>query len=183
MDKKWLWLLGGLSALWLLRKSAGAQCPNPDVLHWTDLAKKVANRFEQVRAEYILAAIQDQSQGNPSQTYYIGGVWPRYGLMGVPLSWAQEMGFSGEKDELLRPDINIEYGTKILFFMNAKILKAYRGSGINVPTSGGISANAYSWYTSDETLTLNFADDPKIHQRDIINRYINLVACYRDSLY
>lgn len=165
--------IGGLLLLLLLRKKSPS-CPSSTVMNWASLAQKSSNRFKHLTPYEILAIIHDQSGGNPNQIYYIGGVWRRYGLMGVPLAWAQEVGFRGDTKELLKPETNIEYGSKILFFMDAKIRQLFYWVPF-AKRGAGISSHTYSWYVHGQSLYPKTAMDPILEMN---NRIIELSDCY-----
>ena len=174
------YILGGIGLLLLfLLKKEKSDCPSEMVMTWRNLALKLSGRLD---AAQILAVIHAQSGGNPSQVYYVGGVWPRYGLMGVPIAWAQEIGFTGNATELMKPEVNIEYGSKILYFMDSLILQAYKTSGISFGYSPGMSANAYSWYANGQSLKISGPNDPILHIKSDVNKIIDLLSCYRREI-
>jgi len=182
IKKEYAYLGGGALLLWLLsrRKGARIDCPIPSVMQWWELAEGIAKKKQWMNEYQILAMIHAQSQGNPDQVYYIGGVWRRIGLMGVPMGWAQELDFRGDEKDLMDPATNIEWGSKIIFYINVQITKAYKRFGITIHTEGPVSAsvNAYSFWVHGEQFTDIQADSRSIHNKDTIDIIRELNMCY-----
>lgn len=188
MKKEHYILLGGgaLVLLLLWRKKASAPCPLSTVLRWQPLAAELSqenyNVFNADITANILAVIQDQSQGDPQQVYFVGGTWPRYGLCGVPLIWAQAFNPALQPKDLLDPKTNIDLAIKIIAYLDAQIVRVYRAGGVSGPFAPGLSSNAYSGYYHRDTLVIPTATDPAIHQRDTKQRYEEYLACYRQQI-
>lgn len=77
---------------------------------YEDLAARYGAQFN-VRPDWILAVIQTESSGNPAA---LGDQGRSYGLMQVQLATARALGFRGEPEDLLLPDANVFFGTKVL---------------------------------------------------------------------
>ena len=178
--KKEHYLYLGVGGLLLLLFREKSPCPSSNVMKWANLEQKRYDYFRLLTPAEILAVIHDQSGGNPDQVYYIGGVWRRYGLMGVPLAWAQEVGFRGSAQDLLDPETNIEYGSKILYFMDAKIRQLFNWTPFD-KKGPGISAYTYSWYKHGQSLYPTSAMDPILKMSNRITAhesFTELSDCY-----
>ena len=187
IKKEYAYLGGGALLLWLLsrRKSTGIDCPIPNVMQWWELAEGIAKRKKWLNEYQILAMIHAQSQGNPDQVYYIGGVWRRVGLMGVPMGWAQELDFRGDEKDLMDPATNIEWASKILFYVDVQITRAYRRAGITMNIEGtpvSHSYNAYSFWVHGEQFSDIQADSRSIDNKDTLNIIRELNQCYGKAL-
>jgi len=65
--------------------------------------------------DLIRAVIWQESSGNPNAKRYEGPeVGYSYGLMGLTMGAATDMGYKGEEKDLIKPEINVKYGVKYL---------------------------------------------------------------------
>ena len=176
---------GGGLLLWLFLRGKN-RCPLNSVMRWQNLAQEISrdnyNVYGTDTTAQILTLIQDQSQGDPNQVYYAGGVWKRYGLCGVPLAWAQAFNPDVKPVDLLNPSFNIDIALKIIAYIDARIMNAYRAGGVSGPFQPGLSSNAYSAYYHSNTMDITDARDPNIHNRQTRSRYIDILNCYRDVI-
>jgi hypothetical protein len=150
-----------------------------------ELAEKISRQRQGLTDPHILAIIHTQSRGVPDSVYYIGGVWRRVGLMGVPVAWAQELGFKGSESDLIDPATNIEWATKILIYIEAQIVKAYERAGLTGTFTGataGWSTNAYSFWVHGEKFSDIEADSRSIHNKETQENIRILLTCYRRAL-
>ena len=187
MEKKnILYILGGGGLLWLLLRGKKRTCSNQNVLYWKNLAQVIA-REEYLTASQILAIIHDQSLGNELQSYYVGGVWERYGLMGIPLAWAQSLGFGGDRKRLMDPYQNLLWGSRIMKFLEAMTKQLYTDAGVWLYINGvpvGCLYQAYSWYKNGRDAitrpnrTVNSVNHPYLRDHKAINEIERLIQCY-----
>ena len=86
-----------------------------------------------------MAIIWQESSGFPNAMRWEGAeIGYSYGLMGLTLPAARDMGFEGKGIDLLQPDINIKYGVKYLRWQ----IQRYKGD-----VEKGISAYNAGHYT------------------------------------
>jgi soluble lytic murein transglycosylase-like protein len=187
MEKKdILYVMGAGGLLWLLLRGKKQICPNGNVLYWKNLAQVIA-RKEYLTASQILAIIHDQSLGNELQSYYIGGVWKRYGLMGVPLAWAASLGFEGDGEKLMDPYQNLLWGSRIMKFLEEITKQLLVQAGIVLYIDGipaGGLYQAYSWYKNGRDAitrpnrTVTTWNHPYLQDRKTIKEIARLARCY-----
>lgn len=117
----WLILGGGIITLLLLRTKIAEAIED-----WE--ARIFLNRlspFQSIVTEYagqfsldenlVKAVIWKESSGFPDAERWEGEEYGySRGLMGLLYTTAQQMGFTGEPDDLFDPEINIQYGTAYL---------------------------------------------------------------------
>ena len=86
--------------------------PEGKLEEWEELIQKYATIFN-VPSSLIKAIIMVESSGKAFVSRKENGYYS-YGLMGVTLPTARDMGFSGNPSQLFDPEINIYYGVKYL---------------------------------------------------------------------
>lgn len=94
--------------------------------------------------DLIRALIWQESSGNANNkvyegkpSWYNGKSLYSYGLCGITLPAAQDMGYRGREEDLIKPDINIKYAVKYLRYQ----IDRYSG---NV-SKGLVAYNAGHW--------------------------------------
>ena len=122
MDKKLATLIlagGGVLLLVGVAQSSGKESPNLKVTRWDDEIFN-ASRHTGVSPAMIAAVIEVESGGTPTVTGGSG----EFGLMQIMCATAEQVGFSGDCQNLFIPKINILYGAKYLAWQ----LKRYNGN-------------------------------------------------------
>lgn len=70
-----------------------------------------------VPQEWVYGVIQAESSGNPNA---FNPNDPSYGLMGLTLPAARDMGYTGTSQGLFDPETNIKFGTKYLAWISQR---------------------------------------------------------------
>lgn len=174
---------GGALLLFLLLRNKKGRCPLESVMYWRPIAEQISmenyNVYKSDVTANILAVIHDQSQGDEKLIYYVGGVWKRYGLCGVPLAWAQQFNPEIRPEDLMNPEMNIRMALKIIAYIDIKIRTIYREAGISLGDRPAFSSNAYSGYYNSDTMDISGA---AIHNKQTISQYMDLLSCYRQTI-
>jgi soluble lytic murein transglycosylase-like protein len=126
---------------------------------WDELIRKYAAVY-QIPESWIHGVIQAESGGNPDASNPSD---PSYGLMGLMMPTAKDMGYAGTASGLFDPDTNVNIGSKYLAWISsrfkttnpAEIYSAFNsGSPTRYTTSSQVASNverflrfAASWET------------------------------------
>jgi soluble lytic murein transglycosylase-like protein len=113
---------------------------------WTELIRRYASLYG-VSEAIIYGVIAAESSGNPDS---FNPFDPSYGLMGISMPAARDMGYTGTAQGLFDPETNIQVGTKYIAWIEkrwkttdpAEIYSAYNsGSPTLYQSSEEVSSN------------------------------------------
>lgn len=117
----WLAIGGGIITLLLFRSRIAEAVKDWEVRLFLNRLSPYQSIVTEYAEQYSLdenlirAVIWKESSGHPNAKRWEGEEYGySRGLMGVLYTTAQQMGFTGEPDDLFDPDTNIHYGTAYL---------------------------------------------------------------------